>query len=470
MTQQGTLPGSDAQDEGGNATLPFSSSDPRPPNPRPPNFNHKWCEDCCAMTANYGLDDGGPFRPRWCATCNKKNCHGAVLSYNGKLSKNSNTSAAASSSAEQSVEKAQIERNIFRALSRLTDSAGFTAFSKAPEMVLPPPIPPTNETLARVVGDEHSDWACAACTLVNPCSASSCKMCTTPRMSLANTEDANLDKSEAPPFPDRNKMVEDKCIDCEAGPGIICLHRLRVNFSKLENERLQEKRNKVHMFRNRPSNAHMSVGADTICRLKDGFEGGGSKKASEMHDEAPAAAAVAAAHVHSIKEDTLPAASDEKVVPEDETAAKAVASDPRKMVNCSGAPNRPRNWSILRGSKMEAVPFETGIPFCQRLTKLEFEQRKEKWAAFALGSNSSFDWNKKLSMEQRCKHKGWAAKKRKRVRYGTSYGYEIKSNVARKRKREDGKFVDIEISPNRAEVNEKALALAGASGFLIFEV
>jgi hypothetical protein len=197
-----------------------------------------------------------------------------------------------------------------------------------------------DKTLVRAIGDEYSDWACTACTLINPCSASSCEMCTTPRMPLANTKDNNLDMSEAPPFPEREKMAEDKyagmtklekkrlqgkkrkvrtrafILPCAPPPGpprqrtvcscastkrgCICLCGEWVPVGKSCTSLTKNKEIKSsgrHTFEgkdvkrriwceaharhynkgNKHSSEHV-VGADNICRLKDGFEGGGSKK------------------------------------------------------------------------------------------------------------------------------------------------------------------------------------------------
>jgi len=108
-------------------------------------------------------------------------------------------------------------------------------------------------------------------------------------------------------------------------------------------------------------------------------------------------------------------------------------------------PPPPFGFGLVQGrpSSMYTPPTRHGAPVLVKLSRpvlIEDGPVVPLAAAFAVGSSSSLDWNKKLSPEQRCKHKGWAAKKRKRVHYGTSYVYENKANIARKRKREDGKF------------------------------
>jgi len=49
-------------------------------------------------------------------------------------------------------------------------------------------------------------------------------------------------------------------------------------------------------------------------------------------------------------------------------------------------------------------------------------------------------WDICLTPEQAKKHRGWAAKKRRRVKYGRKYVYTNKVNIAKARKRVDGKF------------------------------
>jgi len=62
--------------------------------------------------------------------------------------------------------------------------------------------------------------------------------------------------------------------------------------------------------------------------------------------------------------------------------------------------------------------------------------------------------------EARCKHKVWAAKKKARVHYGTSYVYENKASIARKRPREDGKFETRKMRRNQLIAEAQAAAAA----------
>jgi hypothetical protein len=58
----------------------------------------------------------------------------------------------------------------------------------------------------------------------------------------------------------------------------------------------------------------------------------------------------------------------------------------------------------------------------------------------ALSSRPSEAEKSRMSPEARAKHRGWAAKKRARVRYGRKHAYPNKVSAAQNRHREDGKF------------------------------
>jgi len=70
-------------------------------------------------------------------------------------------------------------------------------------------------------------------------------------------------------------------------------------------------------------------------------------------------------------------------------------------------------------------------------------------------------WNSKLKPEARRKHRGWAAKKKARVKYGRKFVYAQKAAVARKRRREDGKFETREMQVAQRMAAAQRTAAAG---------
>lgn len=98
---------------------------------------------------------------------------------------------------------------------------------------------------------------------------------------------------------------------------------------------------------------------------------------------------------------------------------------PRKLPPVIVLPSRDWSRRVEKRVPSEAAPLCTTAPF----TPPSVRDSRQSVAP----------WGSRLSPEQQRKHREWAVK-RKRVKPGTSYKYETKADVARKRKREDGKF------------------------------
>jgi len=89
----------------------------------------------------------------------------------------------------------------------------------------------------------------------------------------------------------------------------------------------------------------------------------------------------------------------------------------------------PHGCTLLRHSEMATHAASTAPELVKISRAISVEDPQP---AFTVGT--------KLSASQRQKHKGWAAKKNSRVKYGRKYEYTHKAEVARNRKRQEGKF------------------------------
>jgi len=114
----------------------------------------------------------------------------------------------------------------------------------------------------------------------------------------------------------------------------------------------------------------------------------------------------------------------------------------QRALDASGPQTRPRKLPpvVVRPSQdwsqrveKEVVPSKV-LPLRKEGTTAPFTPPSVRDSR-----RSVVPWDSRLSPEQQRKHVEWAVK-RKRVKPGTSYKYEIKAEVAKKRKREGKKF------------------------------
>lgn len=123
---------------------------------------------------------------------------------------------------------------------------------------------------------------------------------------------------------------------------------------------------------------------------------------------------------------------------------------PPRAHHVSGRQMRPRKFAnlLVPPSRDWSSRVETKVPPLERVGSDPVTAPFTPPPSIRDGSQEVAGVSR-LSPEQQQKHKDWAVK-RKRVKPGTSYKYKIKAAIARKRRREDGKF----------ETRESALRMA----------